>query len=363
MIVTICASLTNVMENTKKIRVLIIDDSRFMRLEITDILNSDPEIEVVGTAKDGVEGIKKIHILKPDVVTLDYEMPGLDGLNTLKKIMNTCPLPIVMISAYTPAGGRITLEALGKGAIDYVLKPSGPVSLDIERHRKDEIINRVKVASRVKLEKLKKFFRKRGEKLELPSSPLIESRIIAIGSSTGGIGPIELIFETLPESFPAPLIIAQHMPKMFTGLFAERLNQLTQLSVKEAEVGEIIKGNYAYVAPGDKHMEVLGKKSQVLIRLLNASSKEELMPSIDILMKSVAKTYGNNAIGVLLSGMGSDGVEGMEAIHEGGGTTIAQDEKTSLIFGMPKQAIEQGVVDHVLPADMIAQKLLSLLKV
>jgi two-component system, chemotaxis family, protein-glutamate methylesterase/glutaminase len=343
----------------KKIKVLVVDDSLFMRQMISDILNTDPEIEVVGTAINGQEGLTKIEKLNPDVVTLDYEMPGLDGVATLKRIMNWHPLPVVMISAHTKEGGEVTLDALSQGAVDYVLKPSGEVLVDM-RPVKDRIIEKVKIAAQVNASTLKEFFKKNARKLSLPQAPLTDSMVIAIGSSTGGTKGVELILESLPTEFPAPILIVQHMPKMFTALFADRLNRLAKIKVKEGEDKEEVKTGTAYVAPGGWHMKVKVRNSKVAIELTKDAPIFGLRPSVDVLLNSVAEVYGTSALGVILSGMGSDGTKGLSAISLAGGKTIAQDEKTSVVFGMPKCAIESGVVDDILPIDKIAGRIIKL---
>jgi two-component system, chemotaxis family, protein-glutamate methylesterase/glutaminase len=349
------------MPEGNKIKVLIIDDSLFMRQMLSDILNSDPDIKVIGTANDGEEGLAKIKELKPDVVTLDYEMPGLDGLAVLKKIMHAFPTPVVMVSAYTPNSGHITLEALDNGAIDYILKPSGPVSLDLSSV-KDEIINRVKVASKVSVEKLKDFLLKKSEKLKIFIGRKPLNKIVVIGSSTGGTRGVELILRSLPTGLSTPIVIVQHMPSIFTALFADRLNKLTDINVKEGMNREEVTAGNAYVAPGGLHMQItLEFNDTPSIKLTKDPPVFGLRPSVDILMTSVVKIYGKNSIGVLLSGMGSDGVKGMEQICEAGGVNIAQDEKTSIIFGMPRRAIEAGVVDDILPIDKIAGRIVELI--
>jgi two-component system, chemotaxis family, protein-glutamate methylesterase/glutaminase len=352
------------MSITNKIRVLVIDDSLFMRQMIPDILNADPDITVVGVAIHGRDGLKKIEKLNPDVVTLDYEMPGLDGIATLKRIMRDHPLPVVMISAHTRKGGEITLEALAQGAVDYVLKPSGPISLDISKV-KDEIIERIKIAAQANLKAVNvRILTDSGlsKPLKAKSYNLKANKVVAIGSSTGGTKGVELILESLPSEFPAPILIVQHMPKMFTALFADRLNRLSKMRVKEGEDKEEVKAGIAYIAPGGWHMKVQAQGSSFSIQTSKEPSVYGLRPSVDMLFKSVARAYGANAIGIILSGMGSDGTDGLEAIYKSRGKTIAQDEKTSVVFGMPRRAIEAGVVDDVLPIDKIARRITEYVK-
>jgi two-component system, chemotaxis family, protein-glutamate methylesterase/glutaminase len=368
------------MDAKHKIKVLVIDDSLFMRQMISDIFNTDPDIEVVDTAINGEEGLAKIEKLNPDVVTLDYEMPGLNGIATLKRIMSRHPLPVVMISAHTNEGGKITLEALAQGAVNYVLKPSGSFSLDIGII-KDEIIEKVKIAALANIKALARGIKFKtpgfGAEKSLKPSGLASNYCVVIGSSTGGTNGVEMILESLPAEFPASLFVVQHMPEMFTALFANRLNYLSKITVKEGEEREDVKSGTAYIAPGGWHMKVkkvinnqYNEKEKLPIadyRLMIALSKEApiygLRPSIDVLMCSVSEVYGANVIGVILSGMGSDGTEGLGAISLVGGKTIAQDEKTSVIFGMPKCAIEEGVVDNVLPIEKIASRIMELIEI
>jgi two-component system, chemotaxis family, protein-glutamate methylesterase/glutaminase len=364
------------MRKKRKIRVLVIDDSLFMRQMVSDILNSDPLIEVIDTAISGDEGLKKIELLKPDVVTLDYEMPGLNGVATLVKIMCKYPVPVVMISAHTIEGGEITLEALSQGAIDYVLKPSGAVSLDIKKVG-SEIIDKVKVASKANVKAISFEYSsviRQNEPLQSTSYKPHTNRAVAIGSSTGGTKGVELILASMPADFPLPIFVVQHMPAMFITLFADRLNRLAKIKVKEGEDGEEVKGATVYMAPGDWHMEVrladtnknknesrqtTNYDLQTKVVLTKDPPVYGLRPSVDNLMRSIARVYGENGIGVILSGMGSDGASGMSDIFKSGGHTIAQNEETSVVFGMPRRAIEAGAVDDVLPIESIAGKIME----
>ena len=347
------------------IKVLVVDDSFFMRSLISDTLNSEPEIEVIDTAKNGSEAIKKIPKIKPNCITLDLAMPGWDGLTTLKQIMSQHPTPVVILSAHSKEAANITIECLNAGAVSFVLKPSGELSLDIEKI-KEEIIKEVKTAAKVKVGKIKSLIAK---PLKPPRRKLIGiNKIVVIGASTGGPQTLEAILSSIPPDFPAPILIAQHMPTIsFTQSLAGHLNDSCQLIVKVAENNEIIQASKVYLAPGGFHVTIepscvtcdqytsqeLGVTSQGII-CLNEDETDSLTPSIDITMKSVAKVYNENAIGIILSGMGDDGVEGMRAIKEAGGKTIVQDE-SSLIFGMPKTVIEAGYADKVLPiAEMVS---------
>jgi len=352
------------MSEANKISVLVIDDSFFMRKLLSDLLESDARIRVVGTAKDGREGLEKIKELNPRVVILDYKMPGWNGIETLRKIMKEHPVATVMLSAYTQENADVTSQALEEGAVDYVLKPSGPLSWDIEQV-KHEIIQKVKAAALVNIAKLKELLQKKAEKLAFRRGIPLLDRAIVIGASTGGPRALELVLGQFPKNIPASIFVVQHMPKVFTKMFAERLDGISDIHIKEAEQGEIIKKGVAYIAPGSWHMEVekkdIERQTKGVISLNKRPPIDNLRPSIDVLMKSVAEAYRDNAIGVLLTGMGHDGVEGIKAINEVGGETIAQNEESSLIFGMPKRAIESGAVHEVLAVEKIASRILELL--
>jgi len=340
--------------------VLIIDDSAFMRKAIRQILQSDPLIEVIGTARNGADGLEKFKELNPDVVTLDISMPQMDGLTCLRNIMSINPLPVVMISSLTQEGARETFKALELGAVDFVPKLSGTISLDIER-QKNEIINKVKAAVLARIEKKgfikpspqrpASFLKRRREK------SVICQKVVTIGVSTGGPQTLMKIIPYLPQDLPAPLLIVQHMPPNFTRAFAERLNAVSAIEIKEAEAGDIIEPARGYLAPGDYHMTVVKRAlgRGAIIRLGKEPLNTLHRPSVDVTMFSIAQLYGENSVGVILTGMGSDGAEAMVEIKRRGGKTIAQDEASSIIFGMPKAAIEKRCVDKVVPASEIAR--------
>ncbi len=334
------------------IRVLVVDDSAFMRKMITQILNSDPEIEVIATARDGEDAIKKVEKLRPDVVTLDVEMPRVDGLTALAYIMNKSPLPVVMLSALTGEGTKATVKALSYGAVDYIQKPSGTISLDIEKIR-DEIIRKVKLAANARVRKLKLENRK-PKKIDFHS---FTKKLVVIGASTGGPQALVEIISHLPKNIPASILVVQHMPKQFTRSFAERLDSLSEIEVEEAEEGDRIIEGKALLAPGDYHMLVNNSK----ITLDDGPKINSVRPAVDPTMISAAEAYGENVIGVILTGMGNDGAYGIKVIKEKGGTTIAQDESTSVVFGMPKAAIATGCVDKVLPLHEISKEIIALL--
>ncbi len=357
--------------STKKIRVLVVDDSAFMRKVISDILNSDPEIEVIGTAKDGVEAVELVQKLQPDVITMDVEMPRMNGLEAVKKIMEIRPTPIVMVSALTKEGSKITFEALEAGAVDFIPKPSGSISLDI-RKIGEEIIKKVKQAAKakvvrrrvsttvkpkttteeVKVETAISQPTSAAEELMVPDSKLKEMCVI-IGSSTGGPPVVTEIISKLPKRMP-PIFVVQHMPPGFTKLFADRINQVSKLNVKEAEHGERVMPGYVYIAPGDYHMLLTKRGDNIYISLDNKMPKVNgTRPAVDITAEAVANIYGGKSVGVILTGIGKDGAYGFKKIKEKGGKIIAQDGKTCVVFGMPKAVIELGIADLVLPPSEI----------
>ncbi len=344
----------------KKIRVLVVDDSALMRKVITDMLSEDPEIEVIGTARDGYDAIEKIHKLKPDVVTLDIEMPRLDGLNTLGYIMSEIPLPVIMLSSYTREGAEATLKALDYGAFDFVPKPSGPISLDIRRV-KEELIAKIKAAYRADLSRLK-FLLPRHERKAEKAEKLVPTKVravVAIGSSTGGPRALQEVIPKLPSDIKAAILVVQHMPKGFTRSLAERLNSLSSIDVKEASENDILKEGLALVAPGDYHMTVRRDGDEVVIKLNQDPPLWGVRPSADIMMLSVAEVFRSKVVGVVLTGMGRDGANGLKKIKEYGGITIAEDKSTCVVFGMPKVAIEEGAAQVVAPIHEIADRILE----
>ena len=349
----------------QSIKVLIVDDSAFMRKAIRQILESDPLIKVIGTARNGEDALEKLKELTPDVVTLDISMPHMDGLTCLRHIMSKTPLPVVMISSLTQEGAQETFRALELGAVDFIPKLSGTISLDIGRQKR-EIITKVKAAAKAKVN-IKTSIKPTSTKPKVSPCRLLRKKTslsqkaVTIGVSTGGPQTLMKIIPYLPEDLPAAILIVQHMPPNFTRAFAERLNAASAVEIKEAEAGDIVEPGKGYLAPGDYHMTVakraLGKGA--IIRLSKEPSNTLHRPSVDVTMFSVAELYGENTVGVILTGMGSDGAEAMVEVKKRGGKTIAQDEASSIIFGMPKAAIEKGCVDKVVPASKVAEAIVE----
>lgn len=321
-----------------------------MQKILIDLLHSDPQISVIGTARDGEEALSKIATLHPDVVTLDIMMPRMNGLTAVRKIMETNPLPVVMISALVQREAQLTLKALEFGAVDYVPKPSGPISLNMNAV-KDELISKVKTAASAKIRRDKP----KTVKTVAPSTAKSTDKVISIAASTGGPAAVTYVLKHIPENTP-PILVVQHMQKGMTKLFAEGLNQECKINVKEAEEGDVIQEGLALIAPGGFHMLVTKNGK---IKLSTSPPVNYVRPSADVMMKSVAKTYASKTIGVILTGMGTDGAKGIEAIKRKGGVTIAQDKKTCVVFGMPDAAIKTGCVDFVTPLEYIPKEIMN----
>jgi two-component system chemotaxis response regulator CheB len=338
------------------IKVLIVDDSALMRKILADILNSDDDISVIGTAKNGKEALEKIELLKPDLVTMDIEMPLMDGITTLKHIVSNFKLPVIMISSLTSQGAELTLKALDEGAIDFLPKPTNIFSLS-QSDIKSEIINKVKAGSKSKL--------CNREPIKIPDKidTSIEewkvtqkyfSNIIAIGTSTGGPRALQSLLPEFPSDINASIVVVQHMPPKFTKSLADRLNLTSNIKIKEAEEGDILYRGYAYIAPGDFHMEIVKEGKNLVVRLNKEPQVMGLRPTVDILMESISKINGFSKIGIILTGMGSDGTKGIVKMKESNSYTIAQDEASSVVFGMPKAAITTNLIDEILPLNKIA---------
>ena len=343
----------------KLINVLVVDDSAFMRKIITDILDSTSDIKVTGTAKDGLEALEKVKLLNPDVITLDVEMPSMDGMSCLKELQRLSGAPVIMLSGLTKNGAQSTIEALEAGAIDFIAKPTGLFEISGEQKKK-EIIEKIRMAKRIRKtgvsEKTISAQREKaaiGENIKRNS--MLET-IVAIGTSTGGPKALQEVIPYIPGDVPAALLVVQHMPPGFTKSLADRLNTLSSLLVKEAEDGEKIQPGYVYIAPGDYHMLLNKSKDDVLrIRLTKDPAVGGHRPAVNTMMNSVAESGFQNVIGVIMTGMGSDGSEGIANIKkQNQGIIISQDEKSCVVYGMPKAAVKTGVVDEVVPLKQIA---------
>lgn len=339
-----------------KIKILIVDDSSFVRKALLRIFEAEPEVEVIGVARSGKEALEKVPLLKPDVLTLDINMPGMDGLETLKVLMQTHPMPVLMLSQFTKQGAELTLKALEAGAMDFVDKSTTGLMdfFDLAR----EIISKVRSIAGSKPVRIG-----RDAGVLAPGKGRGLADIVAIGTSTGGPLALQMLLPKFPGDINFAIMVVQHMPQGFTGPLAKRLDSLCGIRVKEAEDGDVVRPGVSLIAPAGMHMTVKKVQSRLFgvqrRVVLGFEPLHELhKPSVDVLFGSVARAYGERAIGVILTGMGSDGAKGLGTIKKQGGFTIAQDEATSAIFGMPRVAIENNAVDIVLPITSIAEEIL-----
>lgn len=344
----------------RKIRVLIVDDSALVRKLLRDIINSDPELEVAGMASNGIEAIRAVTETNPDVVTMDIHMPEMDGITALEFIMRKRPLPVVMLSALAQKGAAPTLRALELGAVDFITKPSHFPSA--VREVREEIIFKVKTAARARISLLvgKEREIRKTEKRDIRVRGTEARKLVVIGASAGGPRALAEIIPMFPKDFPAPIVVVQHMPAQFTRPFAERLNSVGRLTVSEAVDEDPLEPGHVLVAPGGKETIVVRDPSgRGKVQVMDSVNRSGATPRIDTTMITAAEAYGREVIGVLMTGMGSDGVAGMAKIKERDGVTIAQNEETCLVFGMPRVAISKGVVDHVVPLEMIPEKIMD----
>jgi two-component system chemotaxis response regulator CheB len=339
----------------KPIRVLIVDDSPVVQSVLTTLLSSDPDIEVVGVASDAFDAKDMIIEKRPDVVTLDVEMPRMDGITFLKYLMSFRPIPVIMISSYTQKNSMRTLEALDVGAVDFIAKPTEAVRTGLWE-LKHEITTKVRTAARVRIKPYGLFGKHR--KRVLAASAASSDKIIAIGASTGGTCAIERLLGSVPPNVNG-IIIVQHMPACYTRAFAQRMDSLFHMDVEEANDRDRLDRGKVLIAPGGWHLQLAKDHRGYYVRLQDGPPVKYQRPSIDVLLHSVAKTATSNAIGILLTGMGDDGAEGLLAMRQAGAFTVVQDEATSLVFGMPSAAIERGAAEVVAPLDDIPDIVLS----
>ncbi|HVR71023.1 MAG TPA: chemotaxis response regulator protein-glutamate methylesterase [Vicinamibacteria bacterium] len=341
------------------IRVVVVDDSPFVRRALGRMLGSAGDIEVVGLAADGQDGLEKVRALRPDVVTLDVKMPRMGGLEALRRIMQECPTAVLLMSSLTSDGGEVTLRGLELGAMDFVDKSSVQGNMNL-LGLADELLAKVRALASVPRSRLGHALQP-GPEAAAGSGRARAQRaeVVAIGTSTGGPPALQAIIPRLPAHLDAPLLIVQHMPPGFTRSLAERLDQRSRLRVREAEDGEVLRPGTALVAPAGRHMRVRRRDGQARICLDDEPRAALHRPSIDVLMSSVAKVYGRRTLGVLLTGMGSDGVEGLRAIRAAGGRTLAESEDSAVIYGMPKAAVEAGVVDQSVTLARMADEIVA----
>lgn len=336
------------------IKVLIVDDSATARAVLSEILESDPIIEVVATASDAYIARDKIVELKPDVICLDVEMPRMDGITFLKKLMHYMPIPVVMVSSLTQSGAKTTLEALESGAVDFVAKPHSYI-YDGKDEMRDELLAKIKAASKAKV-----FKKELTTKHVVNTTSLVETtnKILALGASTGGTEALKEVLTRLPRNAPGTVIV-QHMPANFTTAFAQRLNSLCEMEVKEAKNGDSISAGVVLIAPGDYHMVVRRSGARYYVEIGSGEKVSGHRPSIDILFNSVAKIAGSNAIGVIMTGMGADGAKGLLAMRKAGAKTIGQNEASCVVYGMPKIAYDSGAVEKQVSLAQIPSAILS----
>jgi two-component system, chemotaxis family, protein-glutamate methylesterase/glutaminase len=341
----------------KSVRVLVVDDSALMRKLIPQMLAADDSIEVVGTAMDGTFCLRKIEELKPNVVTLDLKMPEMDGIDTLKEIMRRDPVPVIVFSSHSTEGASVTMKALALGAFDFVSKPKDASAHMAETAK--ELIAKVKAAAECKLNP--RMMPGILPKLQKGTAPAgAPTRIVAIGVSTGGPQALEYLLSQLPGDFPGSIVIVQHMPDGFTDMFARRLDELSPLRVKEAQSGDTLQPGRVLICPGSRHMKVKRLPMGDVVVLSDEPRVNGHRPSVDVLLHSVAEEFRSHAIGVLMTGMGDDGAEGLGAIKKEGGMTIAQSEESCVVYGMPKAAIERGYAARVVGLDILGTTLQSL---
>lgn len=344
-----------------KVRVLVIDDSALMRKLIPQILERDPSIQVVGTAMDGEFGLKKIEELKPDVVTLDLEMPRMDGMETLRQITKRYKIPTIIVSSHSTEGATATFKALALGAIDFVSKPKDAAAAKMDDVAQ-ELINKIKAAARTEVKQVQQ---------QLPEPTRVNkkhtfrasapSKLVAIGISTGGPNALQYMLSQLPGDFPGSIVVVQHMPEGFTEMFARRLNECCAIEVKEAASGDMLLAGRVLICPGNRHIRVkrMSMGDTIVLGAPEEAKVNGHRPSCDVLFRSVAQEFGSNAVGLIMTGMGEDGADGLGEMRAKGAMTIAQDENSCVVYGMPKAAIERGYAQRVVSLELLANTLVA----
>jgi two-component system, chemotaxis family, protein-glutamate methylesterase/glutaminase len=363
------------------VNVLIVDDSAFMRKSLSIMLESDPGIKIIATARDGLDGYEKAKALRPDIITMDVEMPRMDGLTALEKIMKDCPTPVLMVSSITSEGAEATLKAMDLGAVDFIPKQLSYVSLDIVKIKQD-LIDKVKAIARSRslsqrLASIRGAAQRLQPRASTPSVPgasrqmsentykpsAVDFHVVTLGISTGGPFSLQKIIPMLPKDFPLPILIVQHMPPKFTKSLSDRLNSMSQITVKEAEHGETIKNGTVYIAQGGFHMKaVKSGLSAPTIEISEQPSTTLHRPSVDVMMESAVQAYGRNVLGVIMTGMGHDGLDGLKLIKSRNGYCLAQNEETCVVYGMPKSAVDAGIADAIVPLENIPETMMKLVK-
>lgn len=342
-----------------KIRVLTIDDSALMRQVLAELLSKDPTIEVIGSAPDPYVAREKIKALNPDVLTLDVEMPKMDGLTFLEKLMRGRPMPVIMVSSLTEAGCQTTIRALELGAVDFITKPKIDLREGMDAIA-DDLVAKVKSAATASVRRAPTTSAQGSSRPAALNSAMIKTTdmIIAIGASTGGTEAVKEVLQVLPPNTP-PILVTQHMPERFTKTWADRMNQLCRISVKEAEDGDSVLPGHALIAPGNYHMTLVRSGARYSVRINQDDPVNRHRPSVDVMFDSVAQFAGGNAVGVILTGMGGDGSRGLLRMKEAGAHTIAQDEASCVVFGMPKEAIKLGAAERIVPLQDVASAILT----
>ncbi|MGE0082086.1 MAG: chemotaxis response regulator protein-glutamate methylesterase [Thiohalomonadaceae bacterium] len=341
----------------RRTSVLVVDDSAVIRRVLTEVLSADPEIEVLGAASDPIFAMNHMQKRWPDVLILDVEMPRMDGISFLRQIMAERPTPVIICSSLTEQGAKTTMEAMGAGAVEIVTKPKLGVR-DFLENEGAHLARLVKSAARIRPERLVSRGMMRPAPVAAPAAAMVETtdRVVAIGTSTGGTQSLEVVLSALPAVVPG-IVVVQHMPERFTSAFARRLDSLCNIEVREARDHDRVIPGVAYIAPGGRHMIMRRSGAQYYVEVREGPVVNHHRPSVDVLFQSVAKAAGPNALGVIMTGMGDDGAEGIRQMHAAGARTLAQNEETCVVFGMPKEAIRRGGIDTVLPLDAIAPEI------